>query len=273
MVNNKRRLTISSAIIFLMLLFPLLHGCGSDDEGKLKEELKKETEKREEISQKYKDALNQLSEEKKRTKQLEDLLLALGEKLDLEGKSLPDELAKLKEEKTKGAQKKPGEGSSPKQAVEKLIELGDEFYSKDDYAAAIEVYTSATQIAADDVNLYQRLGRSFIKSEQYDKAIPVYEKIIKLLGKHGPKEELRQAHNNLGWLYTQEGRYNEAELAYIRAIKADPEYANAYYNLGLLYDLHLNDELGAIEAFERYIELGGEKSDAASKRLKEIRER
>src|SRR3989338_11268190 len=101
MVNNKRRLTISDAIIFLVLLFPLLHGCGSDDEGKLKEELKKEAEKREEISQKYKDALNQLSEEKKRTKQLEDLLLALGEKLDLEGKSLPDELAKLKEEKTK----------------------------------------------------------------------------------------------------------------------------------------------------------------------------
>lgn len=271
--KNKRHLVISSAIIFLMLLLPALHGCGKNDADKLKEELDREKEKREDISKKYKDALNQLADEKKRTKQLEDLLLALGEKLELEGKSLPEELAELREEKVNEEQKRPGEEPAPRQAVEKLIGLGDEFYSKGNYAAAIEVYTSATEIETDDVKVYQRLGRSFIKSAQYDRAIPIYEKIVKILGKHGPKEQLRQTYNNLGWLYTQKGRYNEAELAYLRAVKADPDYANAYYNLGLLYDLHLNDELGAIEAFEKYVELGGEKSNSVRKRLQDIRER
>lgn len=271
--RNQRRPAICCITIFLMLLLPAIHGCGNGDEGKLREELKKETEKREEISGKYKDALNQLAEEKKRTEQLEDLLLVLGEKLELEEKSLPDELAKLREEKAKERQNDTNKKPAPRQAAEKLIALGDEFYSKGNYASAIEVYTSATEMQTDDPDLYQRLGRSFIKNAQYEEAIPIYEKIAKMLGKHGPKEQLRQIYNNLGWLYTQRGRYNEAELAYLRAIKADPDYANAYYNLGLLYDLHLSDELAAIEAFEKYVELGGEKSDSARKRLKEIRER
>lgn len=272
MFNRNERPPIIS-IIFLMLLFSPLHGCGEGDVDKLKTQLKKEKEKRKESSKKYKEALSQLAQEKKRSKHLENLLLALGERLEKEGKSLPDELAQLRKEKTKEKGKKPREEPTPKRAVEKLIKLGEDLYSQGNYAAAIEVYTSATEIETEDVTLYLRLGRAFIKSSQYDRAIPIYEKIVKMLGKHGPKEQLRQAYNNLGWLYTQSTRYNEAELAYLRAIKADPNYANAYYNLGLLYDLHLNDELGAIETFEKYLELKGERSNWVRKKLKEIRER
>ncbi|MFQ5956916.1 MAG: tetratricopeptide repeat protein [Candidatus Brocadiales bacterium] len=273
MTFNKNGIPLIITTVFLMLLSLSPYGCGKSDVGKLKEELKEEKRKREESSRKYKEALNQLAKEQKRTKHLERLLLTLGERLEEEGKSLPEELAQLRKEKTYDKKKKADVGPAPKKTVEKLIKLGDDLYSKGDYAAAIEVYTSATEIATEDVTLYLHLGRALIKSSQYDKAIPIYEQITKMQRKHGPKEELRQAYNNLGWLYTKNTRYNEAELAYLRAIKADPEYANAYYNLGLLYDLHLDDELGAIEAFENYIELNGERSNWARKRVEEIRER
>ncbi|MEE9584489.1 MAG: tetratricopeptide repeat protein [Candidatus Brocadiales bacterium] len=266
--KNKWRLTIST--ILLMLLLFSLQGCGESDVGKLKEELKEQKRKREENSKKYKNALNQLAKERKRSQHLEDLLLTLGERLELEGKSLPDELAELRKERTKEKQE---EEPSPKKAVKKLIKLGNKFYSEGNYTAAIEVYTSATDIEAENVNLYLSLGKCFIKTSEYDNAISIYEKVVKMLGKHGPKKQMRQTYNNLGWLYTQKRRYNEAELAYLRAIKADPDYANSYYNLGLLYDLHLDDEIGAIEAFEKYMELGGDRSNSIRKRLKEIRER
>lgn len=260
--------------IFIVLMVSLLFlqpGCGERDVNELKSELKREKEKREEVSKKYKDVLRQLAEEKKRSKHLENMLLALGERLEREGRSLPKELALLRKEL--GGKNKSEEEAAPERTVEKLVELGDNLYSQGNYIAAAEVYTSATEIETENVELYLRLGRAFIKSSRYNEAIPVYEKVVKILGRHGPKEQLRQAYNNLGWLYTQNNRYKEAELAYLRAVKVDSEYANAYYNLGLLYDLYLNDELAAIEAFERYIELGGEHSDWVRRRLKEIRER
>ncbi|MHC4277569.1 MAG: tetratricopeptide repeat protein [Planctomycetota bacterium] len=271
MNDNRKRHLVVGAVIVALLSFSL-HGCGESDVGKLREELKEEKAKREENSRKYKEALNKLAKARKRVEQQEELLLALGEKLEGEGRSLSEELSefrKKKEEEGGGL----GQEVPPNKAADKLVALGNDFYDKGDYAAAIEVYTSATEMDSEDVDLYLGLGRSYIKVEEYDNAIPIYEKVVRMLGKHGSKEELRQAYNNLGWLYSKRNRYNEAELAYLRAIKADPDYSNTYYNLGLLYDLHLDDELGAIEAYERHMALGGQRSNAVRKRLKEIRER
>ena len=38
--------------------------------------------------------------------------------------------------------------------------------------------------------------------------------------------------NGLGWLYLQMRRFDDAKTAYLRAISADPNLADAYYNLG-----------------------------------------
>ena len=38
--------------------------------------------------------------------------------------------------------------------------------------------------------------------------------------------------NGLGWLYLQVRRFDDAKTAYLRAISADPNLADAYYNLG-----------------------------------------
>lgn len=40
---------------------------------------------------------------------------------------------------------------------------------------------------------------------------------------------------NLGWIYFQQGQYNQALAQYKRAMDLDPNYYPAYYNLGLAY--------------------------------------
>lgn len=40
---------------------------------------------------------------------------------------------------------------------------------------------------------------------------------------------------NLGWIYFQQGQYNQALAQYKKAMDIDPNYYPAYYNLGLAY--------------------------------------
>ncbi len=47
---------------------------------------------------------------------------------------------------------------------------------------------------------------------------------------------IADAHNNLGIIYTDQGKYEEAKEAFRRAIKVDPEYKTAYMNIGVVYD-------------------------------------
>lgn len=262
-----RSFILGAGLALLLCVAP--PGCGKTDTDKLKDELKAERKKREESSEKYKEALNDLAEERRRSQSLESLLVKLGEGLEEEGKPVPETLTRAvkKKDDTRGKE------SDSSKSVEKLHQLGDNFYAKGNYDAARELYTAAMDLGVEDEYLQLRLGKCLIAAGEYDKAIPLYEKAIKKLEEKGSKEKLCQASNNLGWLYTQKGRYKEAENTYLKALKIDPNYANAYYNLGLLYDKHLKDEIGAIECFERYIALKGDRSAFVQKRLTEIRER
>jgi tetratricopeptide (TPR) repeat protein len=66
--------------------------------------------------------------------------------------------------------------------------------------------------------------------------------------------------SELGVLDRQQGRFVEAEKAYRRAIELEPEYAAAYYNLAVLYELYIPRPDLALENYERYLQIAG--SDA-----------
>jgi tetratricopeptide (TPR) repeat protein len=51
------------------------------------------------------------------------------------------------------------------------------------------------------------------------------------------------------------GKFSQAESAYQQAVRFDPNYANAYLNLGVLFDLYLQQPQKALDAFEKYLEL------------------
>lgn len=67
-----------------------------------------------------------------------------------------------------------------------------------------------------------------------------------------------QALNQLGLLLRRQGKFEAAENAYLKAVTADPDYALAHYNLGVLYDLYLQRLDAALHHYERYQEIAGE---------------
>lgn len=64
--------------------------------------------------------------------------------------------------------------------------------------------------------------------------------------------------NQLGMLLRRQGKFQEAEAAYLKAVTANPDYALAHYNLGVLNELYLQRLENALMHFERYQALSGE---------------
>ena len=63
--------------------------------------------------------------------------------------------------------------------------------------------------------------------------------------------------NQQGMLLRRNGKFLEAEAAYLKAVTASPDYALAHYNLGVLNELYLQRLDVALQHFEIYQELVG----------------
>lgn len=61
----------------------------------------------------------------------------------------------------------------------------------------------------------------------------------------------------LGLVHEKRGKFVEAETALLQALKVNGGYQDVYFSLGALYADHLNDRPKSIQAFRRYLELGG----------------
>lgn len=80
------------------------------------------------------------------------------------------------------------------------------------------------------------------------------------------------AWTELGATQRLRGKFQDAADSYQKAIAADPNYAPAYRNLGVVSDLFLADPERALSAFERYKELTGEDKPVSSW-IAELRQR
>src|SRR5262245_9549028 len=61
----------------------------------------------------------------------------------------------------------------------------------------------------------------------------------------------------LGLIYEKRGKYTEAEHAMRESLVVNPNYADVYFSLGTLYADKMKDQSKSVEAFTRYLELGG----------------
>ena len=77
----------------------------------------------------------------------------------------------------------------------------------------------------------------------------------RLAVQHAPKNP--DAQYTLGLIYEKRGQYAEAERAMREALVVNPNYADVYFSLGTLYADELKDQPKSVEAFTRYLELGG----------------
>jgi tetratricopeptide (TPR) repeat protein len=77
----------------------------------------------------------------------------------------------------------------------------------------------------------------------------------KLAVQHAPKNP--DSSYTLGLIYEKRGQYPEAERAMLDALAVNPTYVDVYFSLGVLYEDELKNDQKAVEAFQRYLELGG----------------
>lgn len=61
----------------------------------------------------------------------------------------------------------------------------------------------------------------------------------------------------LGLIYEKRGQYAEAERAMREALVVNSDYTDVYFSLGILYADEMKDHAKSVEAFTRYLELGG----------------
>jgi Flp pilus assembly protein TadD len=80
------------------------------------------------------------------------------------------------------------------------------------------------------------------------------------------------AWTELGATQRMRGEFPNAAASYEHAIAADPNFAPAYRNLGVVSDLYLGDPERALTAFERYKELTGEEKPVSGW-IAELRQR
>jgi tetratricopeptide (TPR) repeat protein len=100
------------------------------------------------------------------------------------------------------------------------------------------------------------LGLARARAGEEAAARDYFERATQVCSRCGP------AWNELGVLGRQQGRFPDAEQAYLRAIELQPDYAPAYYNLAVLYELYIPRPELALENYERYLQTGG--ADGAS---------
>ncbi len=65
-----------------------------------------------------------------------------------------------------------------------------------------------------------------------------------------------------GVALARQGKYGDAERMYSLALKANPKFAEAHFNLGILYEDHLGNMRKAADHYRQYLSLNPDASDA-----------
>ena len=131
---------------------------------------------------------------------------------------------------------------------------------------AIDAYQKAISEEYFIADAYCNLGILEYKRNKVSEAFDCFTNSLK----HDPS--LFEANYNLANLYFEKGDHRPARVHYEIAKEIDPEYANLYFNLGLVQGLDEDIEL-AIISLSKYLELvpegGGNEADKLLTSLKQ----
>lgn len=139
------------------------------------------------------------------------------------------------------------------------------------YTQAVELHQQGDDVAALarlDAYLGERPRDSrarFLKGVILAKQNRTQEAIDVLTALSEEYPELPEPHNNLAVLFASQGRYDDARRELEMAVRASPDYAMAYQNLGDIYAAL------AAQAYETALRLDAKSADARS-RLEKLRE-
>ena len=128
----------------------------------------------------------------------------------------------------------------------KLLKLGNEFYSNEEYDFALRCYKKAAKLDKKNHKILNIMGTIYDEKGEFDKAIKCYVKAIKL------KKDFYSAWYNMGRSNANKGELEEAIRCYKEALKLKPDKHNAWYNMGNAYH-QMKDFDKAIECYEEVV--------------------
>jgi len=133
--------------------------------------------------------------------------------------------------------------------------------------SAIKAFTKLTQNYPQFSGPHVNLGLIYFKAKQYSKAQKAFTKALEL----NPNNAI--SHNHIGIIQRKNGKFKEALTSYRLAVRSNSNYANAHLNLGILYDIYLSNLPKALEHYQRYQKITGEKDKKVSKWIIDIKQR
>ena len=153
-------------------------------------------------------------------------------------------------------------GSPVKMEYQSAYLQGLSYFEQGQLENAQRVFESLVLSSPNRVELHNALGVLFRRRGLLDKAIAEYTMAISLADSPSAASSERAAsselYNNLAIAYREHGEFKKAEETYRKAITLNPKFATAYYNLGVLYDLYLNQPSDAIRCYQEYEKLAGQ---------------
>ena len=111
---------------------------------------------------------------------------------------------------------------------------------------ALELLIQVSSDAPEKPYVFTNLGLTYFKLQKLDLAEQAFQEAIKR------NERDAVAHNHLGILQRQKGKFDDALKHYQRAIGIDSDYALAYLNLGILFDIYLQNLEQALQYYQKY---------------------
>jgi len=129
--------------------------------------------------------------------------------------------------------------------------------------ALLAVIRREPELAGPRANLgivYERIGRP-------EQALESLKEAVRL----NPKRAVY--YNELGMLSRRGGRFDDARRYYARALELDPDCAHAHLNIGILYDLYLQDPAQAMQHYQRYRELTPSEAGTVAKWIADLQQR
>ncbi|UKO98530.1 tetratricopeptide repeat protein [Nostoc sp. UHCC 0870] len=133
-------------------------------------------------------------------------------------------------------------------------QLGDECFSKGEYAAAISNYSQALKLNMQNTELYYKRGLAYDQLGDYKKAIADYSQVINI------NIDDAKAYHQRGLALSKLGAYEAAIDDYTQSIRINPHAAIAYKNRAEARSC-LGDNQGAIEDYNQAIKINPQYGD------------